>query len=220
MTKLRTIFRSKLKAAKRSDNLYNVDAAYGSGKIPRPVCSVCWSQLDTTWGKGHGSGVIREELSSQSGGDWVDKDGEVWLVWEDRFRCMNPDCHAANKVRTLPAKLSFAPPYHPEDVKALKITSRKYSKGRHRDDGVFELPTKVGGWAPLEVEFDHYGVTAREELPWVYIFPGDLEESIPSHWTTVAREIKTNKSSQRFEDICKWFATRGIKISELLDNEN
>lgn len=217
MMKHPTTYRSSLKPAQAFDAVFIVDAAYGSGKIPRPICSLCWSQLDYAWGKGH-SGAYLKELEGRKDEPWVDKDGEEWYVWAEPYRCCNPKCNASCLVRMIPAKLTFESPYHPDDVKRLTVKKKKYKEGRYRKDGVFEYQDRKGTWTTKEEKMvDVFEVSARIDDPWVYINPGKLKDDIPKQWTVVDDEIKSNMSSNRYKKIKQWFNDRGIKLDTLLN---
>jgi len=210
--------RSKLAPADRGDYVFKVDAAYGS---ERPVCSVCWSQLDFDWGRGH-VGHELDELKPLPSEEYIDTQGTKWYVSSNYVKCMNPSCDAAALVRVLPAKLSFENPWHPDDRKAHKITSARYKKGHHRSDGVFVHKVK-GVWKTMRVDLGTRGVELEYDHPWLYVHPGELAEDIPTAWTQVTDEedknwIKTSVNSRRFKDIRKWFAERRIRFEDLIED--
>lgn len=216
-------FHSKLDTAQRGEYTFKVDAMYWPGSNPRPVCAMCWSRLDPEWGKGH-SGPTLDDLQGSCGSEpYIDKTGEKWLVWEEHFRCCNPDCDAAALVRYLPAKLSFENPYHPEDAKTYKIKSKKWKDGKYDDDGLF-LHERKGVWSTLKRDLGTRGVELEFDTPWLYIHPGELAEEITHNWTWVIDEkekrwLKTSVNSKRFKEIRKWFAERRVKLQDLIDEE-
>ena len=75
MKKTRT-FRFNLPKAKPGDGYaYRVNAVYGPGRNPRPVCGVCWSQLDMEWGKDLTSRDEYKYLKGSTDGDYIDAPG-------------------------------------------------------------------------------------------------------------------------------------------------
>lgn len=209
------LYKSQLKSPETgSDYVFIVDAAYGPGN--RPVCGICWSQLDYTWGKADPENDLMKARSGK-GEDYVDKDGESWLVWQDVYKCSNPECDGAAFVRSIPAKLTFDIPWHPDDIKQHSIQDPLFDQGFYDENGVF--------WLEEDGEFYHVeaGQSARDigvdyQDPWVYIDPGVFAEEIPPAWTMDDQgRIKTNVKTQRFKQIQKWFALRQIRIEDPRD---
>lgn len=222
-TVMMMIYRSKLQPPKASEVLVSVYATYGAGN--RPICSICWSQLDYEWGKGHNGYPGLDQLNGcAEDEEWVDKTGESWLVWKEIQRCMNPDCSGANVFRYLPSKLSFGNPYHPEDQKTLKLKGadlRKYNKGEHDTDGIFKLKNKKGILEPMEIIPPDYEVVMEHEGKWAWVWPGELRTEIPDTWTLTDDWIKTRLSSKRYQEIKQWFQAHRVDLDKhLLEKED
>lgn len=197
--------------------MFVTDAAYGPDS--RPVCSICWSQLDFDWGKGFRGDknvyLTGEDAQGGKGEDYIDANKEPWLVWATPYRCMNPDCDAGALVRTLPAKLTFGIPWHPDDIEALSIDDELYSTGEYDEFGVFWVE-EDGEWFHVSTEdADATEITVEFVPPWVYINPGSRlrEEAEKQHWTFIDGRIKVNRDSERLNKIRKWFADRGVGFS-------
>lgn len=216
-----TSFRSRLKPPERLESLIVEDAVYGPG-FPGPICSICWSVPDYSWGKGHTGEDPLSILEGQEAAErWKDKHGVQWLVWIEIQRCINPDCITAIRYRYLPAKLTIDVPYHPEDMKkrGLKTKeSKEFEKGKHDTDGIWKI-LHNGIWVPKEIEAPDYGVKAKIVGKRAYIRPGDLKNDIPPQWTVEEGWIKTNLGSKRFQEICTWFKQRRVDIHTLLPVE-
>lgn len=213
-----TTYRSKLEIATTESVVVLVDAAYGPDR--RPVCSICWSQLDFDWGKAVSSGFTLDLLKSKQVEDWTDSKGKVWCVCETVDRCINPNCNGANKYRYLPVLLSFSTPYHPEDLKAHRIRARKYKQGKYGEDGVFLVQNAQGDWKPMQIKLSTRGVSVTLTDPWIWISPGELAEEVPKQYTMIDGRIKINSKSKRYQKLCTWFSDRRVDIVSLQQKQS
>lgn len=205
--------KSLLAPAKKSDYLYPAAVAFRPDN-GQPVCGRCWSQLDYDWGKGRHPHVEHDQVSSNKGDPYVDEEGEEWMVYEDSYRCSNPLCDATVKVRTMPAKLSFSVPYHPEDLEQGTIdpSDPHWKEGQYNEWGQFVVwDEEEEEWMSITVDEDNEWAVIYEGV-WAYIPIGKLDT--PPYWTYDKGLIKVNVNSQRFKDIKKWFSKRGHRLKE------
>lgn len=211
--------KSLLAPAKKGDSLFPAAVAFRPDNS-HPVCGRCWSQLDYDWGKGRHPHAELEQLEAKKGEPYVDAEGEEWLVYEDTYRCANPLCDAAVTVRTLPAKLSFSTPYHPDDLERSTIdpSDKTWKKGEYNEWGQFVVwDEEDEEWISITLEEDNEWPVIYEGT-WAYIAKGRLDT--PPYWTyDQMGMIKTNVNSQRFEDIKRWFQKRGHRLMEPEVNE-